>query len=74
MKLLYTLNKTQTDALGLETGETLRYCVPVDLEFDSGKMQAREAYASDIWLGVTQKRFVVLDAEKVISTFWLAEM
>ncbi len=73
MKLLYTLNKTQTNALGLETGETLRYCVPVDLEFDSGKMQAREAYASDIWLGVTQKRFVVLDAEKVISTFWLAD-
>lgn len=73
MKLLYTLNKTQTDALALETGERLRYCVPVDLEFDSRKMQAREAYASDVWLAVTEKRFVVLDAEKVVSTFWLAD-
>ena len=61
MKLLYTLNGQQMDALGLAPGEEPMYCVPVDLEFDSRKMQAVDAYAQKIWIVVTQERFLVLD-------------
>lgn len=60
-------------ALALEAGERLRYCVPVDLGFDVKKMQVREAYADSLWLAVTEKRFVVLDAQQVLSTFRLAD-
>ena len=47
------------------------YCVPVDLAFDNRKMQAREAYAGDIWLAVTQERLLVLEGEKLSAAFRL---
>lgn len=73
MKLLYTLTDAQRQNLRLNPGEEPLYCVPVDLEFDSRKMQAREAYADKIWLVVTPERFSVLEGEQVASTFWLKE-
>lgn len=73
MKLLYELSARQMEALALAQGEQLRYCVPVDLEFDSRKMQALEAYAENIWLAVTDRRFLVLDKEKVHTSFLLEE-
>lgn len=73
MKLLYTLNSRQMEALALEKGEEIRYCVPVDLEFDSRKMQAREAYAKNIWLAVTDKRFLVLEEDTLKTSFLLEE-
>lgn len=71
MKLLYTLNQAQTDALELAPGEEPMYCVPVDLGFDSRKMQAREAYADRVWLVVTQERFLVLEEEQLAAAFLL---
>ncbi len=41
MKLNYTLSRQQMDALALVDGESICYCVPVDLLFDSQSMQAR---------------------------------
>lgn len=73
MKLLYELNQSQLDAMALAPGEELRYCVPADLEFDSRKMQAREAYGESVWLAVTDKRFLVLNGEKVTSSFLLED-
>lgn len=71
MKLLYTLEPGQMAALGLVPGEEPVYCVPVDLEFDSRKMQAREAYGDKTWLVVTQDRFLVLEGERVGAAFLL---
>ena len=73
MKLLYTLNGQQMDALGLAPGEEPMYCVPVDLEFDSRRMQAREAYAGTIFLVVTGTRFLVLQGDELSAQFPLAE-
>ena len=73
MKLLYTLTPTQIEALKLEQGEKLWYCVPVDLWFDNKSKQAKEAYTSQIWLAVTQKRFLVLDDTQVTAAFILEE-
>lgn len=73
MKLLYTLNQTQTEALELAPGEEPMYCVPVDLGFDSRKMQARETYAGDIWLAVTQERLLVLEGDRLSASFRLDE-
>ena len=47
MKLLYKLSETQMNALSLEEGELLRYCVPVDLQFDNQTKQVGEAYAEN---------------------------
>ena len=73
MKLLYTLTPTQIEALKLEQGEKLWYCVPVDLWFDNKSKQAKEAYTTQIWLAVTQKRFLVLDDTQVTAAFILEE-
>lgn len=73
MKLLYKLNRAQTDALGLAPGEEPVYCVPVDLEFDSRKMQAREAYADKVWLVVTEKRLLILEGDELTRSFLLEE-
>ena len=61
MKLLYTLNKGQMDALGLAPGEDPMYCIPVDLGFDSRKMQAKQAYTEITWIVVTGERLLVLE-------------
>lgn len=71
MKLLYILNQAQTEALGLKQGEEPMYCVPVDLGFDSRKMQAREAYTDKVWLVVTQERFLVLGEDGLAADFSL---
>ncbi|MBD5552285.1 MAG: ABC transporter ATP-binding protein [Lachnospiraceae bacterium] len=71
MKLLYTIDGAQRNALGLEAGEEPVYCVPVDLEFDSRKMQAVEAYADKVWLVVTEKRLLVLEGEHPAASFTL---
>lgn len=61
MKLLYTLNESQQQLLGLRDGETVWYCVPVDLGFDNGKKQARTAYTDAVWIVVTEERLIVLE-------------
>ena len=73
MKLLYTLTPQQIQALQLEQGEKLWYCVPVDLWFDNQSKLAKEAYTSQIWLVVTQKRFIVLDDTQVTAAFLLKD-
>ncbi len=71
MKLLYTLNKGQMDALGLAPGEDPMYCIPVDLGFDSRKMQAKQAYTEKTWIVVTGERLLVLEGENVAASFLL---
>ena len=71
MKLLYTLTQAQTDALGLAPGEEPQYCVPVDLGFDSRKMRAVTAYTDQVWLVVTQERFLVLEGDSLAGDFSL---
>ena len=73
MKLLYTLNGAQTAALALGEGETLWYCVPADLQFDSGAKLAREEYAAGVWLAVTEERFAVLEGTRLSASFRLDE-
>lgn len=73
MKLLYTLNGSQTEALKLAPGEEIQYCVPVDLDFDCRKMQVRPSYTETIWLVVTQDRFLVLENEKTAASFLLED-
>lgn len=70
---MYTLTQPQIDALALEPGEKLWYCVPVDLWFDSRTRLAEESYTDRIWLAVTQKRFVVLEGAKTAASFLLAD-
>ena len=72
MKLLYKLSETQMNALSLGEGELLRYCVPVDLQFDNQTKQVGEAYAEKVWLVVTTARFLVMDEETVTASFLLA--
>ena len=60
MKLLYTLTPPQIEALSLEQGEKLWYCVPVDLWFDNESKLAKESYTAQVWLAVTEKRFVAV--------------
>nr|WP_296482683.1 ABC transporter ATP-binding protein [uncultured Acetatifactor sp.] len=71
MKLLYTLSDSQRSALELKPGEEPQYCVPADLDYDGGKLRVREQYADQIWLVVTQERFLVLENEKVSASFFL---
>lgn len=73
MKLLYTLNETQSKALNLSDGEEICYCVPVDLQFDNHTKLAGGAYAEMVWLVVTTLRFLVLEEEKVSASFLLAD-
>ncbi len=73
MKLNYTLGKQQMDALALAEGESVCYCVPVDLSFDNQSMLACEAYAKNVWLVVTQRRFLVIAEDRVTSSFLLAD-
>lgn len=73
MKLLYKLSDSQMETLALAQGEELRYCVPVDLQFDQQAKLAREAYGLQTWLAVTTLRFVVLEGEKAAASFPLMD-
>lgn len=61
------------EALALEDKEELRYCVPVDLQFDNRTKQARQAYANKVWLVVTSARFVVLEGDGQAASFPLKD-
>ena len=73
MKLLYTLTPAQIEALALEAGEKLWYCVPVDLWYDNKSNRAKESYTDKIWLVVTGKRFLVLDDTQITASFLLKD-
>ncbi|MDE5801655.1 MAG: ABC transporter ATP-binding protein/permease [Lachnospiraceae bacterium] len=73
MKLLYTLDEPRQRALALRDGESIWYCVPVDLEFDNGKKMAESAYTKATWLVVTEERFVVLKGEHKAAEYELKE-
>ena len=73
MKLLYTLTPPQIEAIALEPGEQLWYCVPVDLRYDNQSKMAKESYTTQVWLAVTEKRFLVLDDTSVTASFLLKD-
>ncbi len=73
MKLLYTLTPQQMSALACQADEKLWYCVPVDLWYDYQTKTAKEAYTSQIWLAVTNRRFLALDEDKVVASYDLAD-
>ena len=73
MKLLYTLNQPQSDALALRSGESLLYCVPVDLQYDHAARLAGQNYVADAFLAVTQSRLAVLAGNRVEAEFALCD-
>lgn len=73
MKLLYTLKESQQQALALQGGETIWYCVPVDLVFDNGIHSARTSYTDQTWIVVTQERLVTLRGDEKTSEHLLAD-
>lgn len=73
MKLLYTLEEPRQRALGLRDGESVWYCVPVDLGFDNGKRTAEGVYTDKTWLVVTEERFMVLEGEEKTAEYELKD-
>ncbi len=73
MKLLYTLKESQQQALSLRDGETIWYCVPVDLDFDNGARSARISYADQTWIVVTEDRLMTLKGEEKTSEYLLKD-
>lgn len=73
MKLLYELSEPLQKALELRDGESLWYCVPVDLGFDNGKKQAQGAYADAAWIAVTEERLIVLSGGVKTAEYELAD-
>lgn len=73
MKLLFDLKKSQKESLQLSGDESIWYCVPADLKFDNEKKKADSEYASALWLVVTEKRFLVLEGEKLAAEFSLSD-
>lgn len=73
MKLLYTLNESQQKALNLRDGESVWYCVPVDLGFDNRKKQAEASYTDLDWIVVTEERLMVLAGSNKTAEYELAD-
>ncbi len=73
MKLLYTLQEPQQKALDLKDGETIWYCVPVDLEFDSKKKKAEPSYTDATWITVTSERLMVLEGDEKTAEYRLED-
>lgn len=76
MKLLFTLTGSQLNALALDAGEKLLYCVPVDLAYEMrpGVSLAAEPagtvadrYEREAFLAVTNRKLVVLAGDTVVS-------
>ncbi len=73
MKLLYTLKESQQQALSLRDGETIWYCVPVDLAFDNGAHSSQTSYTDQTWIVVTEDRLMTLRGEEKTSEHLLAD-
>ena len=73
MKLLYTLKESQKQALSLHDGETIWYCVPVDLAFDNGEHSPRISYTDQTWIVVTEERLITLLGDKKASEHLLSD-
>ena len=68
MKLLFTLTGSQLEALALMSGEKLKYCVPADLGYEIYTAGAAvDRYAKDVFLAVTNRQFMVLAGDHVVS-------
>lgn len=59
--------------LGLGEGESVWYCVPTDLAFDSERKTAKTSYAEKTWLVVTEERFIVLEGDRRTAEFALSD-
>ncbi|MDE6674623.1 MAG: ABC transporter ATP-binding protein/permease [Acetatifactor sp.] len=73
MKLLYTLKESQQQALSLHDGETIWYCVPVDLAFDNGGHSVQTSYTDQTWIVVTEDRLMTLRGDEKTSEHLLAD-
>ena len=73
MKLLYTLKESQQKALELRDGESIWYCVPVDLGFDNEKKSAEASYADATWIVVTEERLLVLEGSVKTAEYELSD-
>lgn len=73
MKLLYTLKESQQQALSLREGETIWYCVPVDLAFDNGGHSVQTSYTNQTWIVVTEERLMTLRGDEKNSEHLLAD-
>lgn len=73
MKLLYTLKESQQQALSLHDGETIWYCVPVDLAFDNGGHSVQTSYTDQTWIVVTEDRLMTLRGDQKTSEHLLED-
>ena len=61
------------DALAVSSGESIWYCVPVDLGFDNDTKMTVDTYSTKLWLVVTEERFVVMDDTTVTASYLLKD-
>lgn len=73
MKLQYTLKESQQQALSLQDGETVWYCVPVDLDFDNRRHSAESGYTNQTWIVVTEDRLITLREDEITFQYLLAD-
>ena len=73
MKLLYKLAEPQMQALSLRDGESVWYCVPVDLAFDPKAHSPEERYTDTTWIVVTEERLMILNGEEKTSEHQLSD-
>lgn len=82
MKLLYELSSLQREALSLEDGEKIIYCVPVDLTYDINKAEdlskkpagmAVERYEVGGFIAVSPKHLFVLRGDRLLFVTALSD-
>lgn len=74
MKLLFDLSEEQTRALGLDADESVWYCVPYDLTYNTKMKVAEERYTDGRqFFVVTEKRMILLDDNVVAAQYTLKD-
>lgn len=72
MKLQFNLSEAQAAALSLSEGESIWYCVPYDLTYNTKMKVAEERYTDGKqFFVVTEKRMILLDDEKIAAEYAL---
>lgn len=73
MNLTYKLEESRVKGLELRAGETIWYCVPLDLGYDNDKKNAELLFAKENYLVVTEERLMVLAGDKKTAEYELKD-
>jgi len=75
VKLLYKLKESQENALSLEVGESIWYCVPYDLEYDLGRREVVNSYTGGAdYVVVTERRLILLKGDEITAQYPLKDL